>query len=69
MTKLESSEEGFIFSFNQEDFFQSIIKLRYLPDLVIQDMQPKKALVLTTVKLKIFALHASVEARYWCAIG
>jgi hypothetical protein len=69
VTKLESSEEGFIYSFNQEDFFQSSIKLRYLPDLVIHDMEPKQALILTTVKVKIYALHASAESRYWCAIG
>lgn len=45
------------------------MKLRYLQNLVIQDLSPKQALVLTTINLKLYALHASLEARYWCAIG
>ena len=66
---LKESEDPIVFSFNKQDFFMSSIKVQYLPDLVIQDIDPKQANILTSMSLRVYAIHASVRGQYWCSLG
>ena len=52
---------GLQFTFNDRDFFKTDIKLTVMPEMFVQEFQPRTALIMTNVQVKMFVLNVHFD--------
>jgi hypothetical protein len=57
---------GLIYTFNERDFFTTDVHLILMPDIFIQEFEPRTALLMTQVQVKMFVLNVNFDNQYWC---
>jgi hypothetical protein len=62
----EYHSAGLIYTFNERDFFTTDVHLILMPDFFIQEFEPRSALLMTQVQVKMFVLNVNFDNQYWC---
>ena len=57
---------GLTYTFNERDFFKTDVHLTLMPDIFIQEFEPRTALIMTQVLVKMFVLNVNFDNQYWC---
>jgi hypothetical protein len=57
---------GLTYTFNERDFFKTDVHLTLMPDIFIQDFEPRTAPLMTQVQVRMFVVNVNFDNHYWC---